>query len=168
MPAGKIFKPPKDFDLRGFLKDLVSPHHLNEIRYYLGSVKRIRGDAKSEDLYAKQQQVIAFLQNQKVALGYGHIIRHPDGSHHEKGVDVLLAVEMIRLASEDAYDVAYLVSSDTDLVPAVEECQRLGKKVVYVGSSLHGKSFGLTKISDQTVLLQKKDVLPFVPPKLFP
>ncbi len=54
--------------------------------------------------------------------------------YHEKGVDVRLAVEMIRLAREDRYDQAYLISSDTDLVPAVEEVQRLGKAVQYVGT----------------------------------
>src|SRR3989344_2102364 len=36
------------------------------------------------------------------------------------------------------------------------------KKVVYVGLS-KGQSFGLTKASDNTILLREEDVLPFIP-----
>jgi uncharacterized LabA/DUF88 family protein len=164
--SGGGMKPPIDFDLRGFAERLVSPDKLVDIRYYIGNVRRVRGNEKSEALYANQQKLLRFLQRQRIGVGYGHLIPYPDGVFHEKGVDVLLAVEMIRFAREDTYDVAYLISSDTDLVPAVKECRRLGKQVVYVGSSVHGQSFGLTKTCGRTILLQPKDVLPFVPPKL--
>ena len=158
-------RPPIDFDVRGFATNLVAPDTLVEIRYYIGKVRRIRGDAKSEMLYANQQKLLRFLQTQHVTLGFGHLINYPDGSFHEKGVDILLAVEMIRCVLEKKCEVAYLVSSDTDLVPAVDECKRLGSEVVYVGSSVHGQSFGLTKVCNRTILLQPKDVLPYVPPK---
>lgn len=82
-------------------------------------------------------------------------------------MDVLIAVEMIRFAVENKYDAAYLISSDNDLVPAVVEVQRLGKQVVYVGSSIRqGQSFGLTSLCDKTILLQEKDVEKFLPPTL--
>lgn len=158
-------KPPVDFDLRGFTQNLIAPDTLVEIRYYIGKVRRVKGDPKSEAMYANQQRLIGFLQQQNITIGFGHLINYPDGSFHEKGVDILLAVEMIRCALEKKYEVAYLVSSDTDLVPAVDECKRLGGEVVYVGSSLHGQSFGLTKVCNRTILLRPKDVLPFVPPK---
>ena len=38
----------------------------------------------------------------------------------EKGVDTYIATDMIRLAGEDAYDMAVLASLDGNLVPAVE------------------------------------------------
>ena len=159
-------KPPIDFDLRACVKEMTSPDQLTDIRYYIGKVRRIRGDDKSELLYGNQQRLIAFLQQQQIQLGFGDLIAYPDGSYHEKGVDILLAVEMIRLGLDKKYDVAYLLSSDTDLVPAVEECRRLGREVVYVGCSLHGQSFGLTKACNRTILLQPKDVTSYVPPKL--
>ena len=40
---------------------------------------------------------------------------------------------MIRLAWEDAYDIAVLVSSDSDFVPVVEFLDLRGKKVVQAG-----------------------------------
>jgi uncharacterized LabA/DUF88 family protein len=160
-------KPPIDFDLRSFVTDLVTPDTVVDIRYYIGKVKRIKSNIRSESLYNNQQKVIRFLQRQKIHVGFGHLINYPDGSFHEKGVDILLAVEMIRCVLEKKCDVAYLISSDTDLVPAVDECRRLGGEVVYVGSSLHGQSFGLTKVCNRTILLRPRDVLPYVPPKLF-
>ena len=39
----------------------------------------------------------------------------------EKGIDVALAVDLLRLALADrTYDVAVVFSSDTDLLPAIE------------------------------------------------
>ena len=51
----------------------------------------------------------------------------------EKGVDTAIATDMIRLAWEDAYDIAVLVSSDSDFVPVVEFLDLRGKKVVQAG-----------------------------------
>lgn len=51
----------------------------------------------------------------------------------EKGVDTAIVTDMIRLAWEDAYDIAVLVTSDSDLVPVVEFLDLRGKKVVQAG-----------------------------------
>lgn len=51
----------------------------------------------------------------------------------EKGVDTAIATDMIRLAWEDAYDIAVLVSSDADLIPAVQFLDLKGRKVVQAG-----------------------------------
>lgn len=49
----------------------------------------------------------------------------------EKGVDVRIATDMIMLAWVDAYDVAILVSADSDFVPVANFLQTKGKKVVH-------------------------------------
>lgn len=38
----------------------------------------------------------------------------------EKGIDVAIAIDLVRLAMERAYETAVLMSSDTDLLPAIE------------------------------------------------
>lgn len=43
----------------------------------------------------------------------------------EKGVDVALAVDLVRLAITGAFDVAILFSRDTDLMPALETIRAL-------------------------------------------
>ena len=57
------------------------------------------------------------------------------------------------------------MSSDTDLVPAVEEVKSFNKKVTYIGI-VKGQSFGLTKASDDTRLLRLEDIEPFLPKPL--
>lgn len=47
----------------------------------------------------------------------------------EKGIDVLVALDMAMGAVNDADDVAVLVSADTDLVPALEAVMEAGKRV---------------------------------------
>ena len=51
----------------------------------------------------------------------------------EKGVDTLIATDMIRLAWEGAYDIAVLATSDSDLVPAVEFLGLKARKVIQAG-----------------------------------
>lgn len=63
----------------------------------------------------------------------------------EKGVDTLIATDMIRLAWEDAYDVAVLATSDRDLIPCAEFLRTKGLKVVH--AAIPPKGADLTKAS---------------------
>lgn len=47
----------------------------------------------------------------------------------EKGIDVLIALDMVLGAVRDEYDVAVLFSGDTDLVPAIDGVIEAGKRV---------------------------------------
>lgn len=55
--------------------------------------------------------------------------RLPIMDYVEKQVDVAIAVDLVRMAYKDQYDVAYLLSADADYVSAVQEVQRRGKSV---------------------------------------
>jgi len=154
-----------DFNFRKFAEWLVVPNELMEIRYYLGVIKRERNNPKSEQLYADQQKLLGKLQQQNIAVTLGQVIRHPDKTYHEKGVDVRLAVEMIRFARENKYDIAYLVSSDTDLVAAVEEVKAFGKTVQYLGTP-KGQSYGLSSVADDVRLLRPEEIEQFLPESL--
>jgi len=48
----------------------------------------------------------------------------------EKGVDSAIVTDLLWLAWEGAYDVAILVTSDADFIPAVERVQERGVKMV--------------------------------------
>ena len=47
----------------------------------------------------------------------------------EKKVDIKIAIDIISLAYEDAYDTAVLLSGDGDFVPIVKKVKELGKNV---------------------------------------
>lgn len=48
----------------------------------------------------------------------------------EKGVDSAIITDLFSLAWEDAYDIAVLVSTDTDYIPPVERIQERGFKII--------------------------------------
>jgi uncharacterized LabA/DUF88 family protein len=58
----------------------------------------------------------------------------PDGSEHslrsgfEKGIDVRLALDVVRLALDNAYDVALVFSQDQDLSEVAEELRVLARR----------------------------------------
>ncbi len=53
----------------------------------------------------------------------------PERTYAEKGVDVQLAVDMVKLAVANTYDVAVIVSGDGDFAAAVEFAKQQGKHV---------------------------------------
>jgi uncharacterized LabA/DUF88 family protein len=60
-------------------------------------------------------------------------VRLPDGTQHthlvgqEKGIDVRLALDVVRLALNHDYDVALVFSQDQDLTEAVDEVKGIAK-----------------------------------------
>lgn len=47
-------------------------------------------------------------------------LRYRNSEVIQKGIDVLMAIDIVTLAIEDKYDVAILASMDTDLIPPLE------------------------------------------------
>jgi len=94
----------------------------------------------------------------------------------EKGIDVKMATDLIIGAIDKKYDTAILVSSDTDLVPALDLVRlRLKTKIEYIGFSILKndtreetkpvpRMIGKTDI--QRVLVES-DIRPFIIKKLF-
>lgn len=80
----------------------------------------------------------------------------------EKGIDTWIVTDLVNLAWEGAYDVAVLVSSDQDFVPAAEHLQNKGIKVIHAGFPPRGMllkqkcwgSIDVPKIMDEFVLLR--------------
>ncbi|MCD6429488.1 NYN domain-containing protein [bacterium] len=94
----------------------------------------------------------------------------------EKGIDVKLATDLTVGAIDDKYDTAILVSSDTDLVPAIDLVRhRFKKKVEYIGFSLLGnEKYEATKPVNRMIystdiqrVLIEADIKPFIIKKLF-
>ena len=63
-------------------------------------------------------------------LRFGEVRGKPK---RQKGVDVLLAVDMLSASSRDLFDVAILVTGDADFVPLVREVRRYGITAVVAG-----------------------------------
>jgi uncharacterized LabA/DUF88 family protein len=64
--------------------------------------------------------------------------RQPFRRAVEKGVDAAIVTDLLSLAWQNAFDVAVLVTSDADFVPAVHRVQEKGLKVINAGWRQHG------------------------------
>lgn len=79
----------------------------------------------------------------------------------EKGVDVKLSVDLVIGAVDNLYDTAIVISSDTDLIPAIQYVRNAKNKTVeYIGFA-NSPSFGLIKESSVTRLFSKTDLAQF-------
>lgn len=106
---------------------------LSGIRFYTG-LPRIEDDPFWNHFWSAK---LAVMGTRGVVTFSRHLkyrnqsIRLPDGSTttilvgQEKGVDVRLALDVVRLAREDAFDVAVLFSQDQDLTEVAEEVRAI-------------------------------------------
>lgn len=127
--------------------------------YYIGAIREERNNPKSKALMIGQQKLIGKLQKDSWVVKFGNMLKS-DG-YHEKGVDVQIALDLLIGAYENLYDTAILVSSDTDLIPALTKARSMKKKIEYIGFS-HKPSYGLISHSDTRRLLTKEDVEQFL------
>lgn len=143
------------FDFSGFMKKLAEESEIVDTVYYVGKV-RTDGTQKSKYLQAAQQKLLVYLKKHLIRYSLGYLMKS-DGEFHEKGVDVNIAVDMLVAT----YDRIILVSSDTDLLPAVYKAKEKGKIVDYIGFS-HKPSLALVAHCSNSRLFHKDDLLPFI------
>jgi len=148
-----------EFNFGKFAHFLAGNKKLVAVNYYVGRVRQ-DGSKQAEKLLANQQKLLAALKKQKVNYSLGYLLKS-NGKYHEKGVDVQIAVDMLIAAYEDRCERLILVSSDTDLAPAIKQVQAKKKIVEYVGFS-HLPSIAMVRFCKQSHVLRKEDLLPFI------
>ena len=142
------------------LGKLLAKEETIDITYYVGEIRQYTNNKKSKILYANQQKLFTNLRKQTVAIKLGYLLMS-DGVFHEKGVDVQIAVDIVRGSIKNDYDIFYLISSDTDLLPAIQTAKEEGKKVVYVGFENY-VSRALLKNCSSYIILKKEQIQQFV------
>jgi len=147
------------FDYKEFSEFLAGNRKCIASNYYIGAIREESNNQKSRELMINQQKLIGRLKSCGWQVHFGHMLK-TDG-YHEKGADVLMAVDLLVGAYEDLYDTAVLVSSDTDLIPAIAKVRAMGKKVEYIGFSSN-PSFGLIAHTDVRRLLIKDELSRFL------
>lgn len=127
------------------------------IRAYYYNAPLIK--ALDEKKYISQQRFFESLKNTPyLTLKLGRLVNR-NGVYVEKGIDINIAVDMLRLAQNNAYDTAALVSGDGDFVSAVEGVKDLGKHVEHV-YFMTGQSHHLRQACDRYIELSKPCLSP--------
>lgn len=130
-------------------------------RYYIGTVREVEGDERSKKAMSKQTKLFTVLKStnwdiktsklrmrtERIRIdsrvenyqelqrkGVTEVVIH---TKREKGIDVKLATDVIVGAVDDRYDTAIIVSSDSDLIPALDWVRmRTKKRIEYIGFSI--------------------------------
>jgi uncharacterized LabA/DUF88 family protein len=150
-------KKPNDFNFQKFIEYLTEDKKLIRTYYYNAPLDR----EKDEDSYIKQQKF--FDKIQRIPHFTFVLCRMLKRKVDEKMVyevkedDIHLAVDMVKLAFNDAYYTAILVSSDGDFVPAIQAVKEKGKHVENIGFE-NKFSYHLQHESDKFVKLKKEAV----------
>ena len=155
-----IHKTLMDFNFGKFIKFLTGKRRLIRTYYYSAPLDR----NKDESTYSKQQKFFENLKRlpdfelilcrmQKQNL-YGNII------YSVKEDDIHIAVDMVKLAYNNAYDTAILISTDGDFIPAINAVKERGKRIENVGFE-RKFSWHLRQKSDRFIQLSKKELSQF-------
>lgn len=148
-----------EFDFSKFALKLARKDKVIHATYYTGKIKT-DGTHHTQRLFDNQRKLLAHLKKHNFSYSLGYLLKS-DGRFHEKGVDVNIAVDILVAAYENICDRIIIVSSDTDLLPAVKKAKQKKKIVEFVGFS-HMKSIAMMNNCSKYTLLTKKDLLPFV------
>lgn len=148
-----------NFDFGAFSKFLTKDQTIVKIVYYVGKVKT-DGTEKMKFMHANQQRLFSHLRMHKVFYSLGYLLKS-DGKYHEKGVDVNIAVDILVATYENRCDRIILVSSDTDLLPAIRKVKEKNKIIEYIGFS-HQPSVAMVANCIESRLIKKEDLVPFV------
>lgn len=147
------------FDFSSFAAFLARSEKVVGAKYYVGRVRQ-DGTAHADKLLANQQKLLETLKRHNFHYELGYLLKSDD-TYHEKGVDVHIAVDILVATYEKLCDRIILVSSDTDLAPAIKKAQEKGRIVEYVGFS-HKPSVAMVRFCKESRLLTKNDLLPFI------
>lgn len=142
-------------NLSKFAQVLAGEQTIVQSIYFIGKI-RTDGTSKTQILFNTQRKLLAHLRKYHFTYKLGYLLKS-DGIFHEKGVDVNIAVEILVAAYENVCDRIILISSDTDLLPAIKKAREKGKIVEYVGFS-HMPSVAMVANCTQSTLLKREDL----------
>ncbi len=173
------------FNFDDFAKFLANGRVIQDMckRFYTGTVREKEGDVRTKEAMSKQTTLFARLKSshwqiktsklqtriEKIPIddrvvGYKNIlklgIKYIEFSRlREKGIDVKLATDLIVGAVDNQYDTAIIVSSDSDLIPAIDWVRhRRKKKIEYIGFSIPDEKDPLKSTNPSLSLMAKTDI----------
>ena len=144
-----------DLDIGKFCNKLLDKRRLIRIYYYNARV----GLKEEPERHHDQQKFF----NSVEAIPYcelrlGRLVYNnwPSAPPYEKGVDILLATDMITHGFKNNYDVTILVAGDNDYVGALQAVKDNGKNVEVALFGKERTSFQLRKVADKVIDINKR------------
>jgi uncharacterized LabA/DUF88 family protein len=114
----------------------------------------------------RQRAYISALETSSVQIIYGHYksknkscnrCGHMWNSNEEKMTDVNIAIEMLKDAMEDKFDMAMLISGDSDLVPPIHAIhEKFPNKRVFVAFPPNRSNISVKSIAKGSLIIGRK------------
>ena len=144
---------PVNVDFGKLAVKLTGPdrQHIHTYYYNTPLIRPRRDDPEyaEKDQRCRSQQrffnALRFIPN--LTFKRGWLRRLPNGGQVEKGVDVMLATDMLTLAFKNRYDAAILVSSDADYKHAVEAIKFETGKTIELRQVAGSKAYDLITVA---------------------
>jgi uncharacterized LabA/DUF88 family protein len=151
-------------NIQAMAVDLLKPHQiLIRTKYFTTIIKRPRGKHDRQNEFLEALQTCSDFD-----IFYGHFLSslvtchncgHSYYMHHEKMTDVNIAVELLIDSFNDRFDIALLISADSDLIGPVRAIKSAfpAKKVIIafppnrVSEALKREADGFIFISRNTI-----------------
>jgi len=151
-------------DLETLGHSLVKSHqHLKLTRYFTTRVSGNPAKAQRQGVF-----IDALLSRGGIEIDYGHFLSKPISCHRcgnrwqkneEKKTDVNIAVRLLDDAYDDQFDVAIIVSGDSDLVPPIESVRaRFPHKRLLVAFPPRRHSKQLRRVADAAFKIPKTKI----------
>jgi uncharacterized LabA/DUF88 family protein len=139
-----------DLNFAEFANRLSAPRRLFRVYYY----NILQDESQYPESYREQQDFLDALHHMpylEIRLGGTKMAQ---GIPVEKGIDIMLATDLLHFAWTDLYDVAVLVSGDGDFAYALQAVKNVGKhvEVAYFENNI---SKSLLEVADQWHLLNR-------------
>jgi len=115
---------------------------------YTGAYDQVR----DPELYAQQMRFFNKVQRMPFVTLKTRPLLQRAGTYLQKGVDTLIATDMVSMAFLGHYDVAILVSGDGDLAPAADAVKAAGKQII-VATFVRSRSTAIAQSADQELVI---------------
>lgn len=146
---------PVQVDFGKLAKEIAGPERKHVHTYYynvpLNRPRQGDPDFAARDEQCRSQQ--RFFNNLRFVPNFtfrmGRLQRLPGGRYVEKGVDIMLATDMLVLAYKDRYDAAALISSDADYKHAIEAVKFETGKTVELHQVEGAKAYDLITVCSE-------------------
>ena len=124
---------------------------------YYDAIVSMEDDPKEHreqrEFFNKLQLIVSFFE-----VKLGDLVKSGKGGYRQKGVDTLIAIDMITKAYLDHYDVAILVTGDRDFVNVVKAVKDYTGKIVYGVYEPAHVSEELLRVLDWKYPMRKEDL----------
>ena len=151
----ELLRSGKYVDFADILKAIEDDYQIDKVKFYVTYLLEEPNASLSKRLFIKTQH--KFIKSaraiDKVEFYKGYF---SPTSKKEKGVDVKMAVDMVKDAYEENYDQAVIMTGDDDFLYAIK-CVRALKKAVHLAAFASRFPYGIAHNTNQRIVYDFND-----------